>query len=112
MQGPGAGTLHRALLGGEAPAGEGGGCAVGWQAAVGAANNNAPHAFCKLPSPLPLLPAWRAPPSSHPAALQNRKPRLSPKGAHSLTAQQRLWDMLVQQTGTDFVLPQPEAGAV
>ncbi|PRW58590.1 short chain dehydrogenase reductase family isoform B [Chlorella sorokiniana] len=39
----------------------------------------------------------------------NRKPRLSPKGAHSLTAQQRLWDILVQQTGADFALPQPAA---
>lgn len=41
--------------------------------------------------------------------LQNRKPRMSPKGAHLLSAQQRLWDILVQQTGTDFVLPQPAA---
>lgn len=41
-------------------------------------------------------------------APQNRKPRMSPKGAHSLTAQQRLWDVLVQQTGIDFELPQPE----
>lgn len=41
-------------------------------------------------------------------APQNRKPRMSPKGAHSLAAQQRLWDVLVQQTGIDFELPQPE----
>lgn len=53
-----------------------------------------------------LAPHWPVP---HATRLQNRKPRMSPKGAHLLSAQQRLWDILVQQTGTDFVLPQPAA---
>lgn len=34
----------------------------------------------------------------------NRKPRASPKPSYSLTSQQRLWDILVAQTGADIVL--------
>lgn len=35
----------------------------------------------------------------------NRKPRVATKGQYSLAAQQRLWDLLARQTGTDLVLP-------
>lgn len=69
------------------------------QAPVCLVTSAASGAMATQPTPTPP----RVPPP------QNRKPRLSPKGAHSLTAQQRLWDILVQQTGTDFVLPQPAA---
>lgn len=38
------------------------------------------------------------------------QPRASSKGSYNLTAQQRLWEVLVQQTGSDFRVPTPQEG--
>lgn len=53
--------------------------------------------LASLAVPLPLPP----PRSKY---YVNRKPRASAKFSYSLANQQRLWDLLVQQTGAEFTL--------